>query len=182
MASLRTLLVRGSIGTGFRAPDLSYLYAGESGSSSGGSDTTGGGATNPTPSPRRRLRPQRHGLQRCQPRQHRAQGRDQRLLHLRIRVLAGQELSFNADYYNIALTNEVLYQSSDTILREEADCRWARLGVPRNQLAVLSAGHQPGRPQFPHSDLSNPDGIIAVHVLPINAASERTSGMDLGAH
>ncbi len=34
----RTVLVRGSVGTGFRAPDLSYVYAGLSGSSSNGTD------------------------------------------------------------------------------------------------------------------------------------------------
>ncbi len=34
----QSLLLRGSLGTGFRAPDLSYLYAGISGSSSGGTD------------------------------------------------------------------------------------------------------------------------------------------------
>jgi outer membrane receptor protein involved in Fe transport len=35
---IQNLLIRGSYGTGFRAPDLSYLYSGASGSSSGGID------------------------------------------------------------------------------------------------------------------------------------------------
>ena len=175
---LRTLLVRGSIGTGFRAPDLSYLYAGESGSSSGGSDYWWCRANEPNTDPTDdcdrsdvSFNGASHGSTAL---------KDETSVSYTYGLVFSptKNISFNADYYNIALTNEVLYQSSDTILRQEADCR---LGVlvtnsPFCQQVISQVS------RFPHSDLSYPDGIIAVHVLPINAASERTSGLDLGAH
>jgi iron complex outermembrane recepter protein len=173
---LRSLLVRGSIGTGFRAPDLSYLYAGESGSSSGGIDYWQCAAV------------LHQDPDSCDLNDVGFNGRSHGSTTLKDETSVSytygfvfsptKNLSVNADYYNIALSNEVLYQSSDTILREEADCK---LGVldpnsPFCQQVISQVT------RFPHSDLSNPDGIIAVEVLPINAASDRTSGVDMGAH
>ena len=175
---LRSLLVRGSIGTGFRAPDLSYLYAGQSGSSSGGSDYWWCKVYQPNTDP----------TDDCDRSDVGFNGASRGSLALKDETSVSytyglvfsptKNLSFNADYYNIALTNEVLYQSSDTILKQEADCRTGVLDAnsPFCQQVVSQVT------RLPHGDLSYPDGIVAVQVLPINAASERTSGVDLGAH
>ena len=173
---LRTLLVRGSIGTGFRAPDLSYLYAGESGSSSSGVDywqcaTVLHQAPDDCDLNDVGFNGASHGSTTL---------KDETSVSYTYGLVFSptKNISFTADYYNIALTNEVLYQDSDTILREESDCRQNILDAnsPFCQQVVSQVT------RFPHSDQANPDGLIAVHVLPINAASERTSGLDFAGH
>jgi iron complex outermembrane receptor protein len=93
-------------------------------------------------------------------------------------------LEITADYYLIKLSNEVEYQSSDTILREEADCRLGQ--TPGGQAVdINSALCQQVLGQVVRnspSAASNPFGITSVLVLPINAALDRTSGIDLNIH
>jgi len=90
----------------------------------------------------------------------------------------------SADYYRIKLENEVEYQDSDTILRREADCR---LGHDANgnpvdgnssfcQLIESQVVRNPANAPF------NPEGVTSVLVLPINAASDETSGVDFNTH
>ena len=88
-----------------------------------------------------------------------------------------KNISFTADYYIITLNNEVEYQSSDTILREEADCRLGQTlrGQPVPSRPVQQV-IEPGRPQSRTATQATPRGITSVLVLPINAASDRTSG------
>jgi outer membrane receptor protein involved in Fe transport len=88
------------------------------------------------------------------------------------------------DYYNIRLSNEVEYQDSDTILREEADCRLGQT-IDGASVDINSSRCQQVLSQVvrnPSTDLNNPDGITSVLVVPINVAAERTSGIDLAAH
>jgi len=93
-------------------------------------------------------------------------------------------LDFTADYYNIKLSNEVEYQDSDSILRKEADCRLGKttdgqpvdINSPTCQQIISQVVRNPS------TDLSNPDGITSVLVLPINAAIDRTSGVDFHGH
>jgi outer membrane receptor protein involved in Fe transport len=94
-----------------------------------------------------------------------------------------KNLKISTDYYRITLKNEVEYQESDTILREEADCRLGQTpsGAPvdtNSQLCqqVISqvVRNSPTGP--------NPSAITSVLVLPINAAVDRTSGIDFNAN
>ena len=120
-----SLLLRGSDGTGFRAPDLSYLYAGLSGSSSGGTDYYLCRRDEPDTGP--------DFVDNCNYGDVDFNGRSHGSTTLKDETSKSftygfvyspiPNIDFSADYYNIKLNNEVEYQDSDTILREEADCR-----------------------------------------------------------
>jgi outer membrane receptor protein involved in Fe transport len=172
-----SLLLRGSAGTGFRAPDLSYLYAGLSGSSSSAPDYYYCRKNEPDVD-----------IGDCSRSDVDYNGRSHGSTALKNETSRSftygfvyspvRGLDITADYYNIRLKNEVLYQDSDMILRQEADCR---LGV----LDIHSALCQQVLTQVvrnPETDLANPLGITSVLVLPINAAVDRTSGIDFKAH
>ena len=174
----QSLLLRGSLATGFRAPDLSYLYAGMSGSSSGGTDYWQCLEANPTFSPSD-----------CSPdydvdyngRSHGSTTlKDETSKSFTYGFVFAPTPSFDvsADYYRIKLNNEVVYQDSDTILREEADCRLGPLDINSSfcQQVISQVVRNPANAPF------NPNGITSVLVLPINAAVDETSGVDLNAH
>jgi iron complex outermembrane receptor protein len=180
-----SLLLRASYGTGFRAPDLAFVYSGPSGSSSGGTDYYLCRKDEPQTGP--------DFFDNCSLGDVGFDGRsigsttlkDETSESLTYGIVfapfSGLEVS--ADYYLIRLANEVEYQSSDTILREEADCR---LGVTLGGQAVdtNSALCQSVESQVvrnPANAFSNPLDITSVLVLPINAAVDRTSGIDINA-
>ena len=75
-------------------------------------------------------------------------------------------LDFTADFHIIRLKNEVEYQSSDDILRYEADCRLGTLDI--NSSFCQQIISQVVR--IPANAPSNPEGITSVMVLQINAA------------
>lgn len=180
------LLLRGSYGTGFRAPDLSYLYAGLSGSSSGGTDYYLCRRDEPSSGP--------DFADNCSNGDVGFNGRSHGSIALKDETstsltygvvfspVRGLELS--ADYYSIKLSNEVEYQSSDTVLREEADCRLGQT-IGGDPVDINSALCQQVISQVVRNSpnaVSNPSGITSVLVLPINAAVDQTSGIDLNAH
>jgi len=182
----KTLLLRGSLGTGFRAPDLSYLYAGDSGSSSSGTDYYLCRRDEPDTGP--------DYVDNCSNGDVDFNGRSHGSTALKDETSKSftygfvysptPNLDFTADYYSIKVNNEVEYQDSDLILREEADCR---LGVDANgdpvdgnssfcqQVESQVVRNSPTAP-------SNPSGITSVLVLPINAAMDSTSGVDFDTH
>jgi len=182
----KTLLLRGSLGTGFRAPDLSYLYAGDSGSSSSGTDYYLCRRDEPESGP--------NYYDNCSNGSVDFNGRSHGSTDLKdetsksftygIVYSPTPNLDFTADYYNIRVKNEVEYQDSDKVLREEADCR---LGVDVNGAPVdgNSSFCQQVESQVVRNAPTagyNPEGITSVLVLPINAASDHTSGVDFDTH
>jgi iron complex outermembrane recepter protein len=181
-----TLLLRGSVGTGFRAPDLSYLYAGLSGSSSGGTDYYLCRRDEPSTAP--------DYVDECSNGDIGFNGRshgstalkDETSLSFTYGVVFApfKGLEVTADYYNIRLNNEVEYQASDTILREEADCRLGQTtgGQPVDINSSLCQQVISQVVRNSPTAGSNPEGITSVLVLPINAAVERTSGIDFNGH
>lgn len=182
----QSLLLRGSVGTGFRAPDLSYLYAGLSGSSSGGTDYYLCRRDEPDTGP--------DFAGNCDFGDVGFNGRSHGSTALKDETSKSftygfvysplSNLDFTADYYNIKLNNEVEYQDSDTILREEADCRLG-MDINGNPVDGNSTFCQQVISQVVRnaaSAPSNPEGITSVLVLPINAAVDRTSGIDFNAH
>ncbi|WHZ20552.1 MAG: TonB-dependent receptor [Rhodanobacteraceae bacterium] len=183
---VESLLLRGSYSTGFRAPDLSYLYAGMSGSSSGGTDYYLCRLLEPDTGP--------DYADNCSNGDVGFNGRSHGSTALKDETSKSLTYGFvwaptpnfdvSADYYRIKLSNEVEYQSSDDILRREADCR---LGVDVNGNPVNgnSAYCQQIESQVvrnPANAPYNPNGITSVLVLPINAAIDQTSGVDVNAH
>jgi outer membrane receptor protein involved in Fe transport len=179
---IQSVLIRGSYGTGFRAPDLSYLYAGPSGSSSGGIDYYLCRLYQPSTAPT---------FENCNYNNVYFDGashgstalKDETSTSLTYGVVFApwRTLQLAVDYYRITLKNEVVYQSSDELLREEADCRLG--STPTGQTVDgSSAMCQQVISQVtrePASFTLNPLGIIAVESLPINAAEDRTSGFDV---
>ena len=181
----QSLLLRGSLSTGFRAPDLSYLYAGMSGSSSGGTDYYQCRLANPEPGYDclgdsdfdASYNGRSHGSTAL---------KDETSKSFTYGFVFAPTPNFDisADYYRIKLNNEVEYQSSDEILRREADCR---LGMDVNGAPVdggssfcKQVDSQVVR-NAPNASY-NPNGITSVLVLPINAAIDQTSGIDFNAH
>ncbi|MBV8220897.1 MAG: TonB-dependent receptor, partial [Solirubrobacterales bacterium] len=89
----------------------------------------------------------------------------------------------SADYYYIRLSNEVEYQSSDIVLREEADCllgstpagQPVNVNSPTCQQVISEVVRNP-------ATAFNPLQITSVLVQPINAAVDRTDGIDVAAH
>ncbi|GAB2532497.1 TonB-dependent receptor domain-containing protein [Rhodanobacter koreensis] len=182
----KTLLLRGSLATGFRAPDLSYLYAGDSGSSSSGTDYylcrrdepgSGPDYNNNCTNGNVDFNGRSHGSTTL---------KDETSKSFTYGFVYSPipNLDFSADYYNIKINNEVEYQDSDMILREEADCR---LGVNVNGAPVdgnSSLCKQVESQVVRNSPTAafNPSGITSVIVLPINAAIDHTSGVDFDSH
>ena len=182
---LKSLLLRGSYGTGFRAPDLSYLYAGISGSSSSGTDyylcrrdepDTGPDFVNNCSNGDIGFNGRSHGSTAL---------KDETSTSLTYGLVYSpiKSLELTVDYYLIKLSNEVEYQGSDAVLREEADCRLGQTsdGTPVNINSALCQQVLTQVVRNPASVPSNPEGITSVMVLPINAAVDRTSGVDLEA-
>jgi len=176
----QSLLLRGSLSTGFRAPDLSYLYAGMSGSSSGGTDYYLCRRDEPDTAP--------DFIDDCSNGDVGFNGRSHGSTTLKDETSKSFTYGFvyaptsnfdvGADYYRIKLNNEVIYQSSDTILREEADCRLGPLDINSAFCQQVISQVVRNAPTAPF----NPDGITSVLVLPINAAIDQTSGVDFNAH
>jgi len=90
----------------------------------------------------------------------------------------------SADYYHIKLNNEVEYQDSDTILREEGDCRLGQTltGTPVDGNSAFCQQIESQVVRNAATAQFNPEGVTSVLVLPINAAIDETSGVDLNAH
>ena len=94
-----------------------------------------------------------------------------------------KNFDISADYYDIRLSNEVEYQSSDIVLREEADCLLGSTvtGQPVNkdsptcQRVIGEVVRNP-------ANGFDPQQITSVLVLPINAAVDRTNGIDFSMH
>lgn len=169
------LLFRGNYATAFRAPDMAYVFGGESGVFRGSKtdyyrcDQYGGPLVN------------------C------PYYRNQHFFELHtgnhdLKSVTAKSFGFGAvwsptsdfdlkvDYYNIKVGNEVALQSDDSLLQTEAQCR-------TGQLDVNSAICQTSIAQV----LRNPPGSIggeAINTLivkPINISRERVSGIIAGA-
>jgi iron complex outermembrane receptor protein len=183
---ISSVLLRGSYGTGFRAPDLAYLYAGLSGSSSDGTDyylcrrdepSTGPDYFDNCTNGDVDFNGRSHGSTAL---------KDETSTSLTYGVVYApfKNLKISTDYYSITLRNEVEYQDSDTILREEADCRLGQTvnGQPVDSSSKLCQQVISQVVRNSPTDPSNPLGITSVLVLPINAAVDRTSGIDFNAN
>ncbi|MBS0377647.1 MAG: TonB-dependent receptor [Proteobacteria bacterium] len=183
---IRSLLLRASYGTGFRAPDLSYLYAGPSGSSSDDTDYWWCRLNQPETGP---------DFSSCDRSDVDYNGRSHGSTALKDETSTSftygvvfsplPTLQVSVDYYRITLKNEVQYQQSDQILRQEADCRLGQ--TPSGQpVDINSAGCQAAISQVARTGVSTTPNlsqvITSVLVLPINAAEDRTSGIDVKAH
>jgi outer membrane receptor protein involved in Fe transport len=180
---LEQLLVRGSYGTGFRAPDLHYVFA-------------GAGDTHPSATDYYRCRTEEADLdlgdcswsdvgiveQRVGNRQ--LQAETSTSVGFGVVWSPLQGLDFSVDYYRIRLANEVLDMNLDSVLRDEADCR---LGVTDNGATVNATSPTcvdaiARVRRNPLTAAIDPGGLASVAINPINVAGERTAGLDFSLH
>lgn len=87
-----------------------------------------------------------------------------------------EHFTLTADYWNIRIDNLVTTLDADTLLRIEADCRTGVLDAGSAQCQDALTRIQ----RNPASSVLNPNAINIILVNPINAAVERTDGVDLG--
>ncbi len=160
-----SLLVRGSYGTAFRAPDLHYVYSGP------GNDETSGidyyayaQSTDPDAAPEdfsTGLIRSRNGNRDLDP-------------ETSTSWTAGfvwspvNGLDISADWFNIEMKNQVQDMSTDQILRDEAACRLGSLDA--SSPTCIDALARVTR---------NGGALYGVHVNPINVAKESTEGVDV---
>lgn len=180
---LDTLLVRGSYGTAFRAPDLHYVYAGI------GNDETSGNDYYRcrTEEPNENINDCSYsgeGLIRTR------QGNRDLNSETSTSWTGGfvwsptSNLDFSVDYFNIRMRNQVQDLSTDRVLQLEANCR---IGtdingnpVDANSPSCVDAVARVNR--YPANSTVNPGGLYGIFVNPINVANERTSGIDATVH
>ncbi|EIL93763.1 TonB-dependent receptor [Rhodanobacter spathiphylli] len=180
---LDTLLVRGSYGTAFRAPDLHYVYAGIGNDETSGNDYY-------------RCRTEEPGVDITD-----CDYSDEGLIRTRQgnRDLDSEtstswtggfvwsptpNLDFSIDYFNIRMQNQVQDLSTDRILQLEASCRIGSdvngNAVDANSPSCIDAISRVNR--YPADSAVDPGGLYGIFVNPINVANERTSGVDVSSH
>lgn len=174
---LDSLLVRGSYGTAFRAPDLHYVFAGEGNAESSGADYYRCRTEEPDVDiadcsySDEGLIVSRAGNRRLQPETSKS-------------YTAGfvfsplPTLDFSLDYFDIDLRNQVQDLRIDGVLQDEASCRIGTLvdGTPVNPASPTCID------ALARVNRSNDGGLYGVFVNPINIARERTSGLDFSTH
>lgn len=170
-----TLLIRGTYSTGFRAPDMAYVFGGQSGFYQPGQTDYYRCATQQPNVP----------LQQCKY----YASQDPFALHtgnLNLKSITSKSAGFGvvwsptsnldvkADYYDIRITNEVQLQSIDALLKTESACRLGTLD-PSSATCVAALSNVTRSAASNNPNLS--EALQQVHVFPINIASERVSGI-----
>ncbi|WP_459788934.1 TonB-dependent receptor domain-containing protein [Alteriqipengyuania sp. 357] len=176
-----TLLVRGAIGTGFRAPDLHYVYRGQGTVNSSGADYYACRVENDSPSYTdciddnwSRFVGRRGGNPDLLP-------ETAQSLTAGIVWAPSSRWQFSVDYYRVELNEEVLNLSTDLLLRDEAACR---LGTDfdGNTVDVGSPTCQDALARVTRYDSGPLEGDIRlIDVLPVNTAQQTTDGIDFSA-
>lgn len=169
------VLIRGAYGTGFRAPDLHYVYKGPGNKHSGGTDYYLCRSDDPDA-----------GFSDCDDYDTDFISRHNGNADLRpetsTSINAGvflqptRTISFSADYFRVKMKNQVLNMSIDTVLRDEAACRLGDVDISSPtcvdaiaRVARYASGALEGE-------------IQSVRINPINIAQETTDGIDFAAH
>ncbi|MFO1465009.1 MAG: TonB-dependent receptor [Steroidobacteraceae bacterium] len=180
---LESLLVRGSYGTGFRAPDLHYVYSGP-------------GHTHPSATDYylcRTLEPDTdigdcsyadEGIVESRQGNRSLKSETAKSLTYGFVWAPFSGFDIQADYFNIRMTNQVLDMSIDSLLRVEAACRIGTTEsgstVDVNSPTCQDAFARVSR--YSPTNPATPNGLIGVSIVPVNIAKEKTSGYDLSMH
>ena len=178
-----TLLLRGSYGTAFRAPDLHYIYAGIGNDETSGNDYY-------------RCRTEEpgvditdcdyagEGLIRTRQGNRDLDSETSTSWTTGLVWSPTPNLDFSVDYFNIRMRNQVQDLSTDRILQLEANCRIGTdvngNAVDANSPSCVDAISRVNR--YPTNSAVDPGGLYGIYVNPINVANERTSGIDASAH
>jgi len=174
-----TLLLRATAATSFRAPDMNYIFAAETrGYNPGMTDywrcRTAGQAYDDCDFSGLAIDYTSNGNTGLKPENGKSYG-------VGVVWSPSQNFDLSVDYYSIRLEDEVTNLSSSRILREEADCRLGRtLGGEARDINSANCREVLSRVIRNPSDAPvQPDQVRRVLVNAINAASERTDGVDI---
>lgn len=165
-----TLLLRASYATAFRAPDMSYIYAGESGFFTSVTDYYRCSVEEPGP------------IGDCSYNAFQVKGSrtgNRELESITAKSFGygfvwspTQQFDIRADYYNVSIDNEVSDLSINQLLFDEARCRQGQLDI--NSPTCVDALARIVR--NPNSGLQ-PNALQSVRINPINVSKERVSGV-----
>lgn len=177
---ISTLMFRGAYGTGFRAPDLHYVFSGP-------------GNTHPSGTDYFRCRSEEpdeeigdcsysdEGIVAYRNGNRDLEAETSKSFNGGVVWQPTRNLSLSVDYFQVELTNQVRDRSIDTILRDEADCRLGQtqggtavdINSPTCVDAIARVQRQATGPLAGQ--------LIGVSTNPINIAQETTSGVDVAA-
>lgn len=177
---IRTLLFRGAYGTGFRAPDLHYVFSGPGNTHPSGTDYFRCRTEEPNEDigdcsfSGEGIVAHRNGNRDLQP-------ETSKSFNGGVVWQPMRNLSLSVDYFRVELTNQVRDMSADTILRDEADCRIGKTqggsavdpNSPTCRDAIARVERQTTGPLTGQ--------LIGIFTNPINIAQETTSGVDVAA-
>ncbi|PZQ29894.1 MAG: TonB-dependent receptor [Stenotrophomonas acidaminiphila] len=161
-----SLLVRGSYGTAFRAPDLHYVYAGI-----GNDETSGNDYYNCLLDEAEDCADYEEGLIRTR------EGNRDLDPETSTSWTAGavwsplEGLDLSVDWFNIDMRDQVQDMSVDAILRDEASCRLGELDITSPTCVDALA----------RVTRSGNGSLYGIYVNPINVARETTRGVDAAA-
>ncbi|MBO9498089.1 MAG: TonB-dependent receptor [Novosphingobium sp.] len=177
-----TLLLRGAYGTGFRAPDLHYVFRGPGNTHTGGTDYYTCRTEESSPS-----------LSDCADDydadfiNHKTgntalKAETARSLNAGVVYQPFRNFDFSVDYFRVSMKNQVLDLNIDSVLRDEADCRLGENinGTPVDVNSPTCVDALARVERYASGALAGQ--IQAVNVMPINVAREMTDGIDVAAH
>ena len=171
---IESLLFRGNYATAFRAPDMAYTFGGQSGFfQSGLTDYYRCAQTQAPGAP----------ISDCKY-YNNQQVQGVHTGNAALQSITAKSFGFGGvwsptsnfnvkgDYYNVKISNEVSLQSTDTLLRQDADCLLGNLDInsPTCKAAIAQVVRAPANSPFPNA-------IQSVTVFPINIANEHVSGV-----
>jgi outer membrane receptor protein involved in Fe transport len=170
---IETLLLRGNYATAFRAPDMSYIFAGDSGFFTSANDYF-------------RCEEDGQPIDDCTWGPAQVQGRRSGNPDLKSITAdswgygfvwsPNRHLTFHADYYNISIDNEVRDLSLDFILRNENECRQGR-----SPLSAEACADFIGRVDRTGPNAPQPNAILLIRTNPVNISTEHVAGVVAGA-
>lgn len=176
-----TLLVRGSVGTSFRAPDMNYIFT----------QATRGYYPSQTDYYQCRLEGSAYGGCTAEYNAYYTSSGTPDLepengesTTFGVVWSPSRAFDIQLDYYEIKLEDQVAYISGDALLRTEADCRIGQTpdGTPVDANSALCQDYLSRVTRnAPDADIQ-PNQITNIRITPVNAAYERIRGLDLGAN
>lgn len=171
---ISTVLLRAAYGTGFRAPDLHYVFSGPGNTHPSGTDYFRCATEEPEEDigdcsySDEGIVAYRNGNRDLQP-------ETSKSFNGGVVWQATRNLSLSLDYFRVELSDQVRDMSIDTILRDEANCRLGDVD-PASPTCVDAIARVQRQTTGPLAG-----SLIGVFTNPINIAQETTSGVDVAA-
>ncbi|WP_157218766.1 TonB-dependent receptor domain-containing protein [Flavisphingomonas formosensis] len=177
----RNLLFRAAYGTGFRAPDLHYVFSGPGDTHPSGTDYYLCRTLQPDVAigdcdySDEGIVSHRTGNRALKP-------ETSKSLNAGVVWQPTRRFDVSVDYFRVALRNEVLDMQVDSVLRDEADCLLGQTAagtpVDPNSPTCLDAIARVQR----YGSGALQGRLQGVYINPINVAKETTDGIDIAAH